>query len=966
MRQARLNRFTDTLGRTCQQYMLKEKWIIAPSLRVGHQWLDTVTCSGQAVINARVKTLKGMALDLAGPELARLQVRLVSDRGASIIIDRILNRLRKESPAYVTKMAASQSLSLSVYSSIKDIRLAGLRADDLVSHQFEHPDKASELSFIMAEYLSTLAQSGLIDYADALEMAVCGLAGSTVASDDVVVITADDLELTAKEEALIKALPSETLLQITVDQPLTEIESRSEPLTNAGLLRWLPDPTRAPVANEADDTASIFSAVGEVNEIREVFRRVLSKAIALDDVEILHTDKNTYVPLIYELCSRFVSDFHRNAEPIVTFAEGIPTTYSRPGRALMGWVSWVREGFLQSTLARMVEDRIVSLPDSGLEAAGFESLAAVFRSLGIGFGRDRYLPKIDELIAGLEMRLAAHVPAALDDDSLGDRMHYKDYLETASVLRRLLEAMLDLTPDSAANPTDILDSAAKFLESFARRIDESDGYAFRALVDEIRDMARYVNQENGEDLSLDVWEWLASLPGEVRIMGSGPRPGRVHVSNVLTGGHSGRRHFFIVGLDDGRFPGSGYQDPVVLDTERRKLSDRLVTTTERLAAKLGGFSRLLSRHRGSLTFSFSCKDILDDREMFPSPVLISAFRIVSGTREGDQRDLLQWLPRPASFAPDDPAKSLDETEWWLSRLCAADAIADPDKLIATHFPHLGRGLEAAKHRKGSDFTIYDGMLRTPGAELDPAASAGPIMSGSMLETAGRCPLAYFFRYVIDIRLPEDYQIDPERWLDPLQFGNLLHEVFYTFAREVSGDHWPPSFENDLPRLKEILSETASRYRELYPPASEDAFLDQLRELNSAAQVFLREEELMTDRFPAYLEVSAGLAPYEKGSALDTRNPVRVQLPDGRVIRMRGRLDRLDRIGSTNNYAIVDYKTGSASKYEDTDPFRNGRVVQHALYTAMAGEILKAKLGSGSEVTQFEYLFPGSRGQGLRL
>jgi ATP-dependent helicase/nuclease subunit B len=239
------------------------------------------------------------------------------------------------------------------------------------------------------------------------------------------------------------------------------------------------------------------------------------------------------------------------------------------------------------------------------------------------------------------------------------------------------------------------------------------------------------------------------------------------------------------------------------------------------------------------------------------------------------------------------------------------------------------------------------------------------MSGSMLEMAGRCPMAYFLKYVIGIRPPDNYEIDQDRWLDHLQFGNLLHEVFYAFVSEIGQDHWPP-LKMDILRLKEILNEIASRYKDLYPPPSEDAFLDQLRELNSAAEIFLREEERLEGRTPAFLEVSIGLSPYEKGSALDSKEPVRVRLSGGGSVRFRGRLDRIDRVGTSNNYVIVDYKTGSALKYENSDPFRGGRVIQHALYIAIARKILKEKFGADAEVEGFEYFFPGGRSHGLRL
>ena len=60
-----MSRFTQSLAKTCQENLLTEKWLIAPSLRVGHQWLEAIVRGGQPAVNVRVNTIKGLALDLA-------------------------------------------------------------------------------------------------------------------------------------------------------------------------------------------------------------------------------------------------------------------------------------------------------------------------------------------------------------------------------------------------------------------------------------------------------------------------------------------------------------------------------------------------------------------------------------------------------------------------------------------------------------------------------------------------------------------------------------------------------------------------------------------------------------------------------------------------------------------------------------------------------------------------------------
>ncbi len=114
----------------------------------------------------------------------------------------------------------------------------------------------------------------------------------------------------------------------------------------------------------------IFRAVGEVNEVREVLRRCVEAGIPFDEVEILHTDGATYLPLIYEIACRLTDDDTGEAIP-ATFAEGIPARYGRPARALLGWLSWVRGGYPQSILTRMIQDGLLRIEETERERSEF-------------------------------------------------------------------------------------------------------------------------------------------------------------------------------------------------------------------------------------------------------------------------------------------------------------------------------------------------------------------------------------------------------------------------------------------------------------------------------------------------------------------------------------------------------------------------------------------------------------------
>ncbi len=149
-------------------------------------------------------------------------------------------------------------------------------------------------------------------------------------------------------------------------------------------------------------------------------------------------------------------------------------------------------------------------------------------------------------------------------------------------------------------------------------------------------MAHWLGRAGGM-AAADVRDWLAALPAETRVGGSGPRPGCLHADHVRSGGHSGRPHTFIVGLDDARFPGAGLQDPLLLDSERARLDPDLPTAGRRLEETIQGFKRLLGRLRGTATLCWPSRDVVEDSERFPSQVVLDAFRLAArpaGGRSG--------------------------------------------------------------------------------------------------------------------------------------------------------------------------------------------------------------------------------------------------------------------------------------------------------------------------------------------
>jgi len=757
-----------------------------------------------------------------------------------------------------------------------------------------------------------------------------------------VVIRPDDLQLTVVERGLLDALTGDAVVTLPVDRPA------------------------APASREpaGDLSVRIVHAVGEANEIRAVLRSCLRQKSPLDGIELLHTAADPYVPLIYDTAQRiFEHDASRDLGVPLTFADGVPARMSRPGRLLAAWHSWVHQDFPQSGLLRMLQAGLLRLPaDQDGDPVSAARLVRMLRSVGIGFGRDRYAQCLDQKLGSIQGQLDT-----APDDAARDR--YERRLATARALAGLVKTLLGVSPDRGAGAARTVSAARTLLGDHARSSGKLDGLALQRLGLELDGMIEALGHDKPADepAGFDGWEWIAELPDRITIGGSGPRPGHLHVASVRSGGHSGRDRTIIVGLDDGRFPSAGRQDPLLLDHEREGLGDGLPTSKTRLHDQVEQFDRLLCRLRGHLVLSFSSRSVDDDRETFAGPAVLASYRLATGRLDGDHAALMDWLGPAFSFAPRHADECLDAGEWWLYHAAAETPIENLPALADGAFEHLARGSAAGAARESDVFTVYDGRVDEPGAELDPAGPAGRPMSATALQTIGKCPLQYFYQRVLRLRPPDDVEVDPTRWLNAMEFGILLHDVLFEFVGAlIADDHWPPEPARDLPRMAAVIEAKAAATRRRIPPPGEDAYRRQRGELDHNGEIFVNEQALRTGTGrPAYLETSIGMPTELRGTDIDAPDPVAVALPGGGTIRGVARIDRIDRDG--NAFVVYDYKSGSYTRvYDPGDPFQQGRVVQHVLYMVVAEAVLRKQLDPAAVVEGFRFLFPGVRTHGREI
>jgi len=228
--------------------------------------------------------------------------------------------------------------------------------------------------------------------------------------------------------------------------------------------------------------------------------------------------------------------------------------------------------------------------------------------------------------------------------------------------------------------------------------------------------------------------------------------------------------------------------------------------------------------------------------------------------------------------------------------------------------------------------------------LDPRRNEEVVLSASRLEALGACPLRYFFKTVLRVAPPDDPALDPDRWLDALQKGNLLHGVFERTLREAKKRGITRTAAALEPLALEVLAEAAQSARDTVPSPGEGVVQRELVGLQEDVRSFVRMIK----------EHGANWVKLEMKFGLDDREILAVPV-EGGVVRVRGAVDRVDE--DLHGMKVIDYKTGAPRDYQSgTGVFNGGRRLQHALYAEAAERIL------GGQVQAGEYHFPTRKGE----
>jgi RecB family exonuclease len=154
----------------------------------------------------------------------------------------------------------------------------------------------------------------------------------------------------------------------------------------------------------------------------------------------------------------------------------------------------------------------------------------------------------------------------------------------------------------------------------------------------------------------------------------------------------------------------------------------------------------------------------------------------------------------------------------------------------------------------------------------------------------QCPYRFYLRHVLKLRKMDDTKME----LDPLQFGNLAHDVLHAFGiSQLKDSTNPESIRKFLDDRLESLARQRFGTRRMAAIEIQQLQLSARFEAFSEWQANRRRNGWRIE----YVEVGA-----------KQFGDVPIKLADGRSLLLRGRIDRIDFHEKHNEWQIFDYKT----------------------------------------------------------
>jgi ATP-dependent helicase/nuclease subunit B len=731
----------------------------------------------------------------------------------------------------------------------------------------------------------------------------------------------------------------------------------------------------APPERPLDDSVTVFSAAGEMQECVEIARRIQAEAsggVAFDRIAIVLHGPSRYASYLEEALDR--------AGVPAWFARGA----SRPepgGRALLALLACAAENLSARRFAEYLS--LAQMPAAASQAESDDDFVAPAGEFGRGSARNDLDGATESRDDDLDTDVA-HASRApwrwekllVDAAVIGSRERWDRRLAGLEAEMRLRRTAIERDDDGHAAALDRQLADLAHLRGLAIPLIDAlaalpDSATWAQWLLHLRALTTLAIRENHEIMSeladLDLLGPIGPVTlDEVRIalgerlgrLAARPRRRRYGAVYVAPADHLRGMEFdvtIVPGLVERVFPRKLVEDPILPDATRRRLSQMLATQGARVDGERLALRLAVGAAGRRTILSYPRVDLDQGRPRVPSFYALEIFRAAEGRLPGfDELARRAAGDRPARLgwpAPERSADAIDDAEFDLAVL---DKLVDADPATtvgAAHYllsanPHLGRALRARARRWLRRWTPNDGLVDPDAAEREALArhqlTARPY-SPTALQNFAACPYRFFLQAIH--RLAPRDEIEGIEVIDPLTRGALFHEVQFEFLTALRDSGSLPVTPETLgaahATLEATLAAVAARYRDELAPAIERVWLDGIDSIRADLREWLRRSAADSVRWhPDRFELGFGLTDRSQADPASVAEPIKLDIG----VRLRGSIDLVER-GADRSLRVTDHKTGRVRANRDVI-IGGGKTLQPVLYALAAERILGEPIEAG--------------------
>ena len=400
---------------------------------------------------------------------------------------------------------------------------------------------------------------------------------------------------------------------------------------------------------------------------------------------------------------------------------------------------------------------------------------------------------------------------------------------------------------------------------------------------------------------------------------------QVNIGDIGRIKSQGIKALYVIGVNDGIFPKADKEEGILSDSDRLLLKERGIelasdTKTKAFEEQLLVYTAL-SMAGEYLMLTYPMADF--EGKALRASIVISRIKKIF-TNLYEESDIVKKdIPYRELERVSAPQPTFNELIGVLRRDYEGEEVEEVWK--QTKHWYEGRGEWKEKTKRIEEALSYTNQVENINSEKIRNLYGRPYyFSVSRLEKYAECPFSYFVQYGLKARDRKIYELSSP------DLGSFMHEVLDDFSHilEKEDKHWrdvTPEYSRET--ISSIVDELLSnKENSILNSSARYKYIGNRVKRILSRSVNIISEQIKRGSFePLGYEVTFG-----KGSE-DTLPPIKLKLPSGEEILLRGRIDRIDTMEYEGNtyIRIIDYKSGT--KELDISEIYYGLQIQLLIY-----------------------------------